>query len=98
MIRHLVSWKMKDAPDVETRAEEIRRGLEGLAGQIDGLIEAHVYRGQGSNGYTLLLDSLLRDEAALAFYQDSISEVVDNCASGPSMSVSGVRSSWLTCV
>ena len=61
---------MKDAPDVETRAEEIRRGLEGLAGQIDGLIEAHVYRGQGSNGYTLLLDSLLRDKAALAFYQD----------------------------
>lgn len=70
MIRHIVIWKLKEAEDTDQRFARIASGLEGLVGQIDGLVSAKVFRGSGSDGYSVMLDSILRDQAALDFYQD----------------------------
>ena len=45
MVRHVILWKLKDMPDAEKAAGKagIKAGLEGLAGQIPGLTEIHVY-------------------------------------------------------
>ena len=48
---------------------DIKSGLEGLAGQIPGLTEIHVYtEGLASSNADLMLDSLFEDEAALKAY------------------------------
>nr|WP_325229792.1 Dabb family protein [uncultured Oscillibacter sp.] len=70
MIRHIVIWKLKEAEDIDQRFACIALGLEGLVGQIDGLVSAKVFQGCGSDGYSVMLDSILRDQAALDFYQD----------------------------
>ena len=45
MVRHVILWKLKDMPEAEKTAVKsgIKAGLEGLAGQIPGLLEVHVY-------------------------------------------------------
>ena len=45
MVRHVILWKLKEMPDAEKAAVKagIKAGLEGLAGQIPGLLEVHVY-------------------------------------------------------
>ena len=70
MIRHIVIWKLRDLDNEEEKIARIASGLEGLVGQIDGLISAKVLRGTGSDGYYVMLDSVLRDSAALEYYQD----------------------------
>ena len=48
---------------------EIKAGLEGLAGQIPGLLEIHVnINGLESSNADLMLDSTFTDEAALKGY------------------------------
>ena len=44
MVRHVILWKLKDMPEAEKTAVKagIKAGLEGLAGQIPGLLEVHV--------------------------------------------------------
>ena len=67
MVRHVILWKLKEMPaaEQETVKADIKAGLEGLAGQIPGLTEIHVY--------TKALPSsanadLMLDEAALKGY------------------------------
>ena len=45
MVRHVILWKLKEMPaaEQETVKADIKAGLEGLAGQIPGLTEIHVY-------------------------------------------------------
>ena len=45
MVRHVILWKLKEMPAAkqETVKADIKAGLEGLAGQIPGLTEIHVY-------------------------------------------------------
>ena len=45
MVRHVILWKLKEMPEAEKAAVKagIKTGLEGLAGQIPGLLEVHVY-------------------------------------------------------
>ena len=72
MVRHVILWKLKDMPDAEKAAVKagIKAGLEGLAGQIPGLTEIHVYTKAlpSSANADLMLDSTFTDEAALKAY------------------------------
>ena len=45
MVRHVILWKLKEMPETEKAAVKagIKTGLEGLAGQIPGLLEVRVY-------------------------------------------------------
>lgn len=48
---------------------DIKSGLEGLAGQIPGLTEIHVYtEGLASSNADLMLDSTFEDEESLKGY------------------------------
>ena len=74
MLRHIIIWKLKpELSEAERRdaAERIRASLEALPAVIDGLEELAVHASPlaSSNG-DLMLEALLRDEAALAFYRD----------------------------
>ena len=45
MVKHFVIWKLKDAFTVDQNidhARKIKRSLEGLKGQIDGLVDIKV--------------------------------------------------------
>ena len=72
MVRHVILWKLKDMPDAEKTAVKagIKEGLEGLAGQIPGLLEVHVYTDAlpSSANADLMLDTSFTDEAALKGY------------------------------
>lgn len=72
MVRHVILWKLKEMPDAEKAAVKagIQQGLEGLVGQIPGLLEAHVYTDAlpSSANADLMLDTSFTDEAALKDY------------------------------
>ena len=72
MVRHVILWKLKEMPDAEKAAVKagIKAGLEGLAGQIPGLLEVHVYTDAlpSSANADLMLDCSFTDEAALKGY------------------------------
>ena len=72
MVRHVILWKLKDMPEAEKTAVKagIKAGLEGLAGQIPGLLEVHVYTDAlpSSANADLMLDTTFTDEAALKGY------------------------------
>lgn len=72
MVKHIILWKLKDEYDVERKAEikrDIKRGLEGLSGQIDGLVDIKVVtEGLASSNVDLMLDCTFTDEAALNGY------------------------------
>ena len=45
MVKHIILWQLKDELSAAEKAEikaNIKTGLEGLAGQIPGLVEVHV--------------------------------------------------------
>jgi hypothetical protein len=70
MIKHMVMLKKKPETD-ETTVQEIMDRLEGLYGQIRGLMRIRCYRALPSDrpvAYTILLDSTLADADALAEY------------------------------
>lgn len=76
MVKHVILWTLKneyskeekEAIKAEIKAE-IKAGLEGLAGQIPGLLEIHVnINGLESSNADLMLDSTFTDEAALKGY------------------------------
>ena len=59
MVKHIILWQLKDELSAAEKAEikaNIKTGLEGLAGQIPGLVEAvsythlDVYKRQGGHG------------------------------------------------
>jgi hypothetical protein len=70
MIRHMVMLKKKPETD-EATVREIMNRLEGLYGQIRGLMQIRCYRALPSDrpvAYTILLDSTMADADALAEY------------------------------
>ncbi|MBO5354419.1 MAG: Dabb family protein [Lachnospiraceae bacterium] len=72
MVKHIILWQLKD----ELQGEEknsvkagIKAGLEGLKGQIPGLIDIRVQtEGLASSNVDVMLDSTFVDEAALKTY------------------------------
>ena len=72
MVRHVILWKLKEMPEAEKAAVKagIKAGLEGLAGQIPGLLEVHVYTEAlpSSANADLMLDTTFTDAEALKGY------------------------------
>ena len=68
MVRHVILWKLKEMPEAEKAAVKagIKTGLEGLAGQIPGLLEVHVYTEAlpSSANADLMLDTTFTDAEA----------------------------------
>ena len=73
MVKHIIVWTLKDEYSDAEKAEikkGIKDGLEGLQGQIPGLLEIHVYtEGLASSTADLMLDSVFADEAAYQGYK-----------------------------
>ena len=72
MVKHVILWTLKegysDAEVAEIKAG-IKEGLEGLQGQIPGLLEIHVVtEGLASSNADLMLDSAFESEDALKTY------------------------------
>ncbi len=72
MVRHIILWQLKDDLSAEEKVAVkagIREGLEGLMGQIPGLLSIRVHTDglPGSNA-DLMLESAFEDAAALAVY------------------------------
>jgi len=69
MVRHIVSWKLRD--DVRAEAAPIiKRRLEGLVGQIPQLISMHVGQVFGAGEYDLALYSEFATRGDLQIYND----------------------------
>jgi hypothetical protein len=72
MIKHIILWQLKDELSAEERTAvkaAIQSGLEGLVGQIPGLLSAHVQiEGLASSTADLMLDSTFDCAASLKAY------------------------------
>ena len=73
MIKHIILWKLRSelsAEEKQAAAQAIKKGLEGLKGQIPGLLDIHVQAtGQlASSNADIMLDSTLESEEALKGY------------------------------
>ena len=71
MTRHIILCTLKEMPEAEKARvkAEIKAGLEGLAGQIPGLVSIRVEtRRLPSSNADLMLDSSFESPAALAAY------------------------------
>ena len=72
MVKHVILWQLKDSFTEEEKAEikaGIKAGLEGLAGQIPGLLSIQVHtEGLPSSNADLMLDSCFADAASLKGY------------------------------
>ena len=72
MVRHVIVWTLKDeysAEERETIKKGIKEGLEGLKGQVPGLVDIKVNTvGLPSANADLMLDSLFEDAEALKGY------------------------------
>ncbi len=72
MVKHIILWQLKDELSADDKIKvkaDIKAGLEGLAGQIPGLIEIKVQTEclESSNA-DLMLDSSFEDEDSLKGY------------------------------
>lgn len=73
MVRHIVLWNLAEEAEGRSKAENaalLKEKLEGLCGQIDGLLKAEVTVNINPAGIDLCLYSEFIDEAALDFYQN----------------------------
>jgi hypothetical protein len=72
MVRHVILWKLKDdysGVEIERIKAGIKEGLEGLKGEIPGLVEIKVNTEPlRSSNCDLMLDSLFENEEALKGY------------------------------
>ena len=73
MVKHIILWKLRsDLSEVQKKeaALAIKQGLEGLKGQVPGLVDIHVQAtGQlASSNADIMLDSTLESEEALKGY------------------------------
>lgn len=72
MTKHIILWTLKEELSADEKAAVkagIKEGLEGLAGQIPGLVEIYVQTDcLPSSNADLMLDSTFTDEAALKAY------------------------------
>ena len=73
MVKHVILWKLKDEITEGTKEEaiaKIKRDLEALNGQIDGLVSLKVIVPDlTSSNADIMLDSTLESEEALKGYQ-----------------------------
>ena len=73
MVRHIILWKLKESMTDEEKTAaraEAKRRLEGLNGQIEGLIHLTVITDRlPSSNADMMLDSSFTDAEALAGYQ-----------------------------
>ena len=70
MVKHIILWKLKDeVADKAAVRRGIKEGLEGLRGQIPGLIDITVrIEGFASSNADAMLDTTFESEAALKGY------------------------------
>lgn len=69
MVKHVILWKLKENCNTSEVKENIKTGLEGLFGKIDGLLEIKVQISSlPSSNADVMLDSSFIDEAALKTY------------------------------
>ena len=72
MVKHVILWKLKEEfteEEKEAVKAGIKEGLEGLQGQIPGLLSIKVNTEPlASSNCDVMLDSLFVDEAALRGY------------------------------
>ena len=72
MVKHIILWQLKDeiqGAEKDSVKAGIKSGLEGLKGQIPGLIDIHVQtEGLASSNADVMLDSTFVDEEALKTY------------------------------
>lgn len=72
MVKHVILWNLKDeytAAEKEQIKKEIKEGLEGLKGQIPGLLDITVnIEGLPGSNADLMLDSTFESEEALQGY------------------------------
>lgn len=72
MVKHVIIWNFPEGMSETDRilnGQKIKAGLESLKGQIDGLLDIHVYNDMlpTSNG-DLMLDSTFEDAESLNAY------------------------------
>ncbi len=73
MVKHIILWKLRSdlsASDKQAAAAAIKQGLEGLKGQVPGLLDIHVQidgRLESSN-VDIMLDSTLDSAESLKGY------------------------------
>jgi len=73
MVKHIILWKLRSelsAEEKQVKAQAIKQGLEGLKGQVPGLVDIHVQidgRLDSSN-VDIMLDSTLESPEALQGY------------------------------
>lgn len=71
MTKHIILWQLHAPDDIPMGKikEDIRAGLEGLAGKIPGLLEIRVYtEGLPSSNADVMLYSVFENEDALKGY------------------------------
>ncbi len=72
MVKHIILWQLKDELSEEEKKvikAEMKEGLEGLVGQVPGLLEVKVQiEGLASSNAEVMLDTTLTDEEALKGY------------------------------
>ena len=72
MVKHIILWKLKDEYSSKEKLvikQNIKKSLEGLKGEIPGLIDVKVrIDGLTSSTADLMLDTTFEDEAALKAY------------------------------
>ena len=69
MVKHIILWKLKEEYNNDAVKKEIKDGLEGLIGKIDGLLEIKMQTEKLSSSNTdVMLYSVFKDEAALKNY------------------------------
>lgn len=71
MTKHIILWQLNAPDDIPMRKikDDIREGLEGLAGKIPGLLEIRVYtEGLPSSNADVMLYSVFENEDALKGY------------------------------
>ncbi len=73
MVKHIILWRLRDdlAPEEKQHVkQDIKAGLEGLAGRIPGLlsISVNVDGRLDSSNADIMLDSTFTDEASLKAY------------------------------
>lgn len=74
MVKHIVMWKIKESQTYGTKEEvmqQMKEALEGLKGQIEGVVELEV--GINFNpseaAHDIILNSVFTSKEALAAYQ-----------------------------
>ncbi len=72
MVKHIILWQLKDELSEGEKKQvkaDIKAGLEGLAGQIPGLLDIKVQiEGLASSNADLMLDSSFDSEESLKGY------------------------------